>query len=1033
MNPVRLAIARPYTVAVAVILALLFSMLAFNKIPVQLKPTVDQPVLAVQTTYRGASPVEVEEQITRPIEDLLQGINGLEELRSGSVEGVSTVILRFDWGVDKDRVMVDVVNKLSQLQALPPDADEPVVSLSAPTDIEIAMWIVSESPYDADRVRQIVTDEVEPLLGRVDGVANFMIVGGEEREVRVLVDPERLVSRDVTWQELLEALRSGYLDRRGGTVETSTRQVVVRTVGRDPDPKAIAEVIVRRGPEGTVRVGDVADVIDGHRELRSIVRGHGERVVAIGVNREAGANVVTMIRGVEEKLEVLNERFRARGLQLRFDPVYRDTTYLEQALDFVWSNMRLGAALAILVLLLFLRSWRSVLVVTISIPISLAMVFLVMDMLGRTINVVSLAGLTFAAGMVVDNAVVVLENSFRHLEMGKRARLAAEEGGREVWGGVLASTLTTMAVFLPIFGMKEEAGQLFADLAIAIAAAVGFSLLVSLTVVPTLVSLLYRGRDGKPTSRRVVRPPGPLARGYAHLASLLTRSGVAPFFSKGILLGLVILLSMLAVKLVPPAGYLPNGNANMVFFFSGPIPGTRPEAMESSLHEVETWIREQPETDRYFMVYASQFNGGGVILKDEFANGPALDAFQAKFLPICLSAPGTRFMVPVRQSLFQDSGKQFTVEIRGSDLAVLGATAGELQQKLGTWPGVQAFGVQNDYVDGRPEFRVEVDAPRAYEAGMSVSDVASVVETALAGSIVGTWGGSGRDVDVVAVVEGDRLRSLEELQRLPVVTPTGAVTNLGALATITRGTGPESVNRIERERGITLTVSLESDAALQAVLDDVRANLIAPTAAAMPSGYDVRLGGSADKFSTTLEELTTSFWLAILLTYLMLVSLFRSWFQPVVILITVPLAMTGGLIGITLADKWFPGASYDLLAMLGFVILAGIVVNNAILIIHQANQFRAAGEDRRLALAQSARTRLRPILMTVATTCFAMLPLATGQGAGAELYQGLAAVILGGLVLSTLFTLLLVPALVSLGWDLQDRFATKRQGSVGHT
>ncbi|MFK5955901.1 MAG: efflux RND transporter permease subunit [Planctomycetota bacterium] len=1022
MNPIRYAIARPYTIAVAVIFALLFSLLAYRKIPVQLKPTVDQPVLSVQTTYRGASPVEVEEQITRPIEDLLQGISGLEELRSGSVEGVSTVLLRFGWGVNKDRVMVDVVNKLSQLQALPPDADEPVVSLSAPMNIEIAMWIVSESPYDANRVRQLVADEVEPLLSRVDGVSNLMIVGGEEREIRVEVDPERLVSRGVTWQELLQSLRRGYLDRRGGTVETATRQVVVRTVGREQDPAAIAKVLIRRDAEGTIRIGDVADVIDGHRELRSIVRGNGERVIAIGVNREAGANVVTMIHGVEEQLKVLNARFAARGLQLQFNPVYRDTTYLEEALEFVWSNMRLGAGLAILVLLLFLRSWRSVLVVAVSIPISLAMVFLVMEILGRTINVVSLAGLTFAAGMVVDNAVVVLENVFRHMEMGKKVRVAAEDGGREVWGGVLASTLTTMAVFLPIFGMQEEAGQLFADLAIAIAAAVGFSLVVSLTVVPTLLSLLYRGRKLKREGLAATKTPGQLMRSYSALVACLTGRSNFSLMIKAALLAIVVLLSVVAIKLVPAAGYLPNGNANMVFFFSGPIPGTRPEAMESSLRPVEDWIREQPETGKYFMVFGSQFNGGGVILKPEYANGPALDAFQAKFLPICLSAPGTRFMVPVRQSLFRDSGKQFTVEIRGSDLAVLGATAKELQAKLGTWPGVQAFGVQNDYVDGRPEFRVEVNGPRAYEAGMSVQDVASVVETALAGSIVGTWGGSGRDIDVVAVVSGERLLSLDSLKQLPLVTPLGGVTYLGSLANISRGTGPESVNRIERERGITLTVSLEPDAALQAVLEDVRANLIEPTAAALPAGYDVRLGGAADKFATTLDELTNSFWLAIVLTYLMLVSLFRSWMQPIVILVTVPLAMTGGLIGITLADRWFPGASYDLLAMLGFVILAGIVVNNAILIIHQANQFRAAGEERRLALAHAARTRLRPILMTVATTCFAMLPLAMGQGAGAELYQGLAAVILGGLVLSSLFTLLLVPALVSLGWDVQDGF-----------
>lgn len=1025
MDPVKFAVERPYTIAVAVILALLFSLLAFRNIPVQMKPTVDSPVISVQTIYRGASPVEVEEQITRPIEDLLQGINGLEELSSGSIEGVSTVLLEFAWGVNKERVVVDVVNKLSQLQALPPDAEEPVVSLSSPTDVEMAMWIVSESPYAADRVRQIVTDDVEPMLERVDGVADLMIVGGEEREIRVEVDPERLVSRGVTWQELLDALQRGYLDRRGGTVETSTRQIVVRTVGKEEEPSAIAGVIVRRDAGGTVFVEDVATVVDGHRELRSIVRGSGQRVIAIGVNREAGANVVKLIEGVEEKLAILNAGFLERGLQLEFVPVYRDTTYLEQALSFVWGNLQLGAGLAVIVLLLFLRSWRSVLVVAISIPISLVMVFLVMQGLDRTVNVVSLAGLAFAAGMVVDNAVVVLENAFRHLEMGKKAEEAAEVGGREVWGGVLASTLTTMAVFLPILRVQEEAGQLFADLAIAIAAAVGFSLLVALTVVPTLVSLLFRGRTLRGNRSAGMRKPGPLARFYAAIVRLLTGRGGKPLFSKLVVMVGVVLLSLTAIKMVPPAGYLPTGNANMIFFFSGPIPGMRPEAMESSLHDVEAWIREQEETESYFMVYAPEFNGGGVILKEEFSDGPSLDAFQAKFMPICLTAPGTRFMVPVRSSLFMDSGKQFTVEIRGADLEVLGATAMELQTKLGTWPGVQAFGVQNDYVSGRPELRVETDPLRAYEAGMDVSQVATVVETALAGRIVGTWGGSGRDVDVTAVVPMDRVQSLEDLQQLPLVTPSGAVTYLGALAHVTRGTGPQSVNRLERERAITLTVSLEQEAVLQSVLDDVQKNLLAPMLESLPAGYDLSLGGSADKFSTTLGELTNSFWLAILTTYLLLVSLFRSWLQPFVILVTVPLAMTGGLFGITFADKWFHGASFDLLAMLGFVILAGIVVNNAILIIHQANQNRLAGQERRAALAESARTRLRPILMTVATTCFAMLPLAVGQGAGAELYQGLAAVILGGLLLSTLFTLFLVPALITFGWDVEDLFRRK--------
>ena len=1025
----RFSIERPHTVAVVVILAVLFSFLAWQRIPVQLKPTVDSPMITVTTLYRGASPVEVEEQISRPIEDLLQGVDGLQELSSSSVEGVSTVVLEYGWGINKERALVDVVTKLSQLQALPPDAEEPVVALTGPLNREMAMWIVSDSPYPADRVRQIVADDVEPMLERAEGVADLLVVGGEEREIRVLFDPDRLAAMRVTWDEAVAALRLGYQDRRGGTVETDTRQFAVRTVGRAPEPGEIAEIMVRRGPEGTVRIGDLAQVEDGHRELSSLVRNSGQRVVVIGVQREAGANVVRMIEAVEAQLEALNRRFAERGVALSFSPVYRDTTYLNQALDFVWGNLQMGAALAVLVLLLFLRSWRSVMVVAISIPISLATVFLVMDWLGRTINVVSLAGLAFASGMVVDNAVVVLENTFRHMERGKKARVAAEEGGREVWGGVLASTLTTMAVLLPIVGVKEEAGQLFADIAIAIAAAVGFSLIVALTVVPMLTALLFRGREPKVAegAEQLDDAAIPQRVGlYGRMARKLTARGPGPILAKLGLVGLVVLVSFAVVRLVPPAGYLPTGNANLIFFFSGPIPGTRTEAMEASLHPVEDWIRAQPETDRYFMVFAPFFNGGGVILKDEYANAKGLDGYLGKFFPVCLTAPGTRFMVPIRQSLFRDSGKQFTVEVRGPDLALLNATASDLQKKLGSWPGVQPFGVQNDFVLGRPELTVTPDPELAYEAGMSVQEVASVVETVLAGRIVGTWGGSGRDVDVVAVVDPERISSPEDLARLPVVTPAGSVTQLGALASIRRGAGPQSVNRLERERSITLTVTLQQEAVLQAVLDDVRANLIAPALRELPAGYNVGLGGSADKFSTTLKELTNSFWLAILITYLLLVALFRSWLQPMVILVTVPLAMTGGLLGIALAHRYFPSASYDLLAMLGFVILAGIVVNNAILVLHQSNNLRERGVERRAALAEAARTRLRPILMTVLTTVFGMLPLTLGSGAGAELYQGLAAVILGGLLVSTLFTLFFVPALVSLGWDLGDSLRSRK-------
>ncbi len=1017
MNPIRYAVQRPYTVAVAGILLVLASLLAWRRIPVQLKPTVETPQISVRTLYPGAGPEDVEEQVTRRIEDLLQGADGLRKLSSSSMEGISTVVLEYQWGVDKDRAMVDVINRLSQLPELPREAEAPVVSLTGEQGEENSMWILARSHYSPERVRQLVVEEVEPRLERIPGVARLLVVGGAEREIRVLVDPERLAARDLAFADLGTALRLGFLDLRGGTVESGMRQLVLRTEGRSPRVADIAEILVRRDARGTVRVGDVAQVEDGWKELTSLVRSGGRRAVVIGVGRETGANVVEMIAGVDAELERLNSHFRERGVDLVLVPVYRDTTYLRRAMAFVQSNLLLGAGLAILVLVLFLRSARSVLVVGVSIPVSLLAVFLVLDALGRTLNVVSLAGLAFAAGMVVDNAIVVLENVFRHLERGAGAREAAEEGGREVWGGVLAATLTTVAVFLPIVGIQEEAGQLFGDIALAIAAAVAVSLVVALLGVPTAAALLYR-RGG---ARRRRMAEGPVLRRYGAFLGWLLRPGGGGAVAR---LGLVVLVAgvaLLSLRLVPPAGYLPAGNRNLVLFLGNPIPGMRPEALEESLLPLEDWILAQPETERYFLVVSSLFNGGGVILKPATATGPGLRAFLGRFLPVCFSVPGFRSLIPIQASLFRDSGKQFTVEIRGPDLKVLEASAGRLQRALPAVAGVQPR-IRSDHVSGQPELRVVVDPHRAAEAGLTVEAVGRIVETAVAGRRVGTFSDGGRDYDLTLLVPPERVRSSADLASLPVATPASGLLTLGDLARVERSSGPRSINRRERERAITLTVSLEPDAVLQAVLDQARSRVIAPELARLPADYDISLGGSADKFGRTLAALTGSFWLAILISYLLLVALFRSWITPLVILVTVPLALTGGLLGITLAERASPNATFDLLSMLGFVILAGIVVNNAILIIHQANNLRDAGQPRREALWDAARTRLRPILMSVTTTVCGMLPLALGSGAGAELYQGLAAVVVGGLLVSTVFTLAVVPALLALGWDLAGLF-----------
>ncbi|RKY21781.1 MAG: AcrB/AcrD/AcrF family protein [Planctomycetota bacterium] len=1034
MNPIRAAVERPYTVAVGVVLALLFGVLAITSIPVQLKPLVDTPRITVDTNFRGASAVEVEEQVTRELEEVLQTVEGLTEMVSDSSEGRSGVTLEFDYGTDTQLTVVDVINKLSQVQRWPEEADEPVVTVQSGTQTEFVMWIVAHSGMDPDAVRRLIEDDIKARIERVPGVASLFVAGGSPREVQVRIDPDALASRGISVNALLTALSRGNMNVRGGTVETTGRQLVVRTVGRAPQASDLARIVLSETPAGSVLLGDVAEVVDSYVERSGFVRISGTPGVALGVRRQAGVNVIELVDRLELAMDRINDVFAARNIDLWLASTYEETDYIRAAISFVTNNMLLGAGLAVIVLLAFLRSARSVLVVALSIPISLITVFLVFQALGRSLNVISLAGVAFASGMVVDNAIVVLENIFRHMEAGRSPREAAIEGGQEVWGGVLASTLTTVAVFVPILLQSDEASELFADMALAISAAVALSLVVALTVVPVLAALLYRGGAPRTAAREVHADERGIGRLYGRFLETLSASDNNAVAGKLGFTLIVLALALASLKLTPPAEYLPTGNRNMVLFFADPVPGTRTEAIADNLAPLEQFALAQPEVDRMFSVSGPFFNGGGVILKQEYATAEGIADFHQSLYGPASTLAGFRFVVPVRSSLFEDPGKQFEVELSGPDLAGLGAASERLTERLRAVPGVEF--VRNSLVTGRPQLTVTVDEHRAKDAGLDVAAVGEVVATLVAGRRVTTLIDAGREVEVNVMAPAARIASARELEAVPFVAPgvlarglngelrsTGTrVLTLGSVATVETTIGPQSIRRLERERNVLLTVNIAEDAPLEQVVAAVEETVLPAMARELGPAYTVAVGGSADKLATTLRSLSGGFGLSVLIIYLLLVALFRSWVTPVIILVTVPLALTGGLIGIRVAHELSGGqAAFDVIAMLGFVILAGIVVNNAILIVHQANNFREAGMDARRAIAESARSRLRPILMAAITTVFAMAPLAAGGGAGAELYQGLGAIIVGGLALSTLFTLVLVPVLLSLGQDLSER------------
>ncbi|MFT7462076.1 MAG: HAE1 family hydrophobic/amphiphilic exporter-1 [Pseudohongiellaceae bacterium] len=1027
MNPIQAAVERPYTVAVAVILAVLFGVMALFEIPVQLKPNVATPKIGINTTFRGASAVEVEEQLTRELEEVLQSVEGLVEMVSTSSEGVSSITLEFAYGTNTQLAVVDVINKLSQASRLPIEADEPVVTIDASLGRDTVMWIVVGSGYSPNGVRQIVEEDIKARIERLPGVASVFVAGGDDREVQVRIDPDELVARGIAVRDVLSALASGNVNVRGGSVETAGRQLVVRTVGRAPNLEQLGQLIVKETPAGSVRLVEVATVVDTYREMSGFVNISGVAGVALGVNRRLDANVLDLNDALLETLKRINSQYDIRGIDIHLWPTYQETDYIRQALSFVTDNLMIGSMLAIAVLLLFLRSSRAVLVVALSIPISLVTVFIVIESLGRTLNVITLAGIAFASGMVVDNAIVVLENIFRHLEQGKSAAAAAIAGGREVWGGVLASTLTTIAVFVPILLQGDETSALFADMALAISSAVALSLVVALTVVPVLASLLYRrgqstgGLSSSATQASETNTAGLgfIGRLYGRFTdSLCTRSPAATAGKTGFAL-LVLAMALASLRLTPPAEYLPTGNRNLLLFFADPIPGTRPEAVRENFAAFEKFALSQPEADRMFAVGGRFFNGGGIVLKDEYSDAESLAAFHQRLYQPTGDMPGFRFVVPVRNSLFEDPGKQFEVELSGPDLVGLERASDLLKTRLDAVPGIE--NVRNSLAMGRPQLTVSIDENRAKDLGLTTAAIGEVVSTVIAGQRVSALIDGGREVEVNVVAPQARISTPAELAALNFVAPDGRVINLGSVATVKQTIGPQSIRRLERERNVLLTVNIAADAPLEQVVRQVEEKIFPGLSAELGPAYTLAMGGSADKLQQTLASLSGGFGFSVLIIYLLLVSLFRSWVTPVVILVTVPLALTGGLLGIRVAHDLSGGqAAFDVIAMLGFVILAGLVVNNAILIVHQANNFRAEGHERRRALALSARTRLRPILMAAMTTISAMIPLAMGGGAGAELYQGLGAIIVGGLTLSTLFTLMLVPVLLSLGHDLLD-------------
>ncbi|MEC7786581.1 MAG: efflux RND transporter permease subunit [Nitrospinota bacterium] len=1048
-----------HTVTVIIVMALVIGTLCFQVLPRQLTPTVDKPQIEVRTEYIGLSPNEVERNITRRLEDQLESVEGMKKMTSTSQHGLSTINLEFEWGIDKDLAVLDVNNKLQQVKDLPVNADKPTLRSISSDNSSPIMWIVFDKPnekmpdLDQNYMYKIGEDIIVPAFRRVKGIADVWHFGGEDREMRVEFDPYSMARLHVTYKEVIDRLTKENQNTRAGFHDEEDRSYTVRGLGEFLNPKDILDTVVKRDGDKTIRIRDFATVVDGFQRTDSLVRISGKLSNAFGVIRKAGANVVETCNLAALKVAELNKELLNRGLPLKLKIVYKDVDYIDEAMRLVKSNLGLGAILAVTVLLVFLGSVRSLLIVAISIPVSLVSVFIVLKIFDRSINIISLAGMAFAVGMVVDNSIVVLENIYRHLTMKKGVFKAAYDGASEVWGAVLASTLTTLAVFIPIVFIEEEAGQMFRDIAITISGCIALSLIVSVTIIPTLTTLLIRLKPGEQyrpgiIHRTLLRPVVLLGKGISNVYSglmkqVLCHSPVSLIFRLGILGGVCWIL-WYSGQTLPKKDYLPYGNTNMVFMLIEPVAGTPAETNMKYLAEYEKKIVNMEDVNRNFLVFSPRFNGGGAIIEKELAQGQRGEikmAVKANEMGREIFAiPGYRFAFAVQRPIFRSADKTFEVEITGPEIFKLKDIALSLIGKISGIDGVHS--VRPEFKFGNPELRFLPRREDAARLNMGMQEIGDIVESLNAGKYLGEFNDNGEPIDFVLVQKKDDHKlGLEDYRSLPVWTDENLMTHLGHLTNIEIDAGPARIDHIGTERAIKLRVQVRKDMPMQTVIDRVEENVLVPTRLTLNEKFGLRIGGSADELASTEESLATSFVYALGFIYLLLVALFSSFIRPFIVMLTVVLAVSGSFLGITwnnwyqrgniksILDEWnVPNAqamvegwnwiTFDILTQLGVVILAGIVVNNAILIVHQMLNNIKSGMEERQALLLSCETRLRPIMMTVISSVFGMIPLAFGEGAGTELYRGMGTALIGGLSISTFFTLFLVPILISLSIDM---------------
>jgi HAE1 family hydrophobic/amphiphilic exporter-1 len=1023
MNIPEFSVNRKVTVLMMILIVILFGVISFFNLGLDLMPELEFPIVSVVTTYEGVASEDIETLITRPIESVVSTIKHVKTVSSFSHEGLSAVMIQLEWGTNLDFAAQDVREKVALAEDyIPEDADRPLIMKLNVTDWPVIYFGVT-GLEDTRTLRKYLDDNVRPRLERLEGVASAILLGGLEREINVLIDRQKLKAYNLSLNQVVSVLASENLNVSGGHLIQEEREYLVRTFGEFKDLNTIRNTILATNKGGAVYIKDIAQVKDTHEDIRNYARTNNQDCVILAIMKQSGANTVSVIDRVHVALKDIR---REIPRDIKFYPMMDQGNEIKKVVKRTAGNALIGGILAIAFILFFLRNWQPSLVIALAIPLSIITSFIGLYVFRYTFNIMTLAGLALGVGMLVDNAVVVIENTYRHLEEGRSREDAAKLGASEVGMAITASTLTTMAVFLPMTLASGIAGKLARPLALTVCLSLFASLFVAITLVPMMGSVMIkvRGRgEGKEGSgfKAVERRYGRIL-----LWALMNR--------KKVLAGtLFLFLSSLFCIRYMGTEFMPKSDTTVILAMLKMPVGTSLDETEKVVQGLEEIIMDQPEVK-----FVSSFTGLSKLSKMDVAWGTGNTGVNESqiFAPLVDKDKRTRSSQEITEAIrskiprikgatidFMDMGQMLlnvggetatiAIKVFGKDLDQLEALSQRMEKRCRDIDGIRDLEIS--LKRGRPELQINIDREKASKMGLSVGQVARAVKTALLGEVATRYRVHGDEYDIRVKFREEDRQSLSDIRHIGIASPFGFHVPLYQVARMEYGEGPVRITRENQERKVTVSANTHGRD-LGSIIRDIKQRI---SGLNLPMGYFIEYGGSYEEMQNAFISLLKALVVAIILVYMIMAAQFESLLQPFIIMFTIPLAIIGAIFGLLIFGKTLSVPSF-----MGIIILAGIVVNNAIVMIDYVNRLRHKGVEPQRALIQGAQVRLRPVLITAFTTIIGMIPMALSQTEGAEMRSPMAIAVAFGLLSSTLLTLFIIPIAYSIAGRLSYRHGT---------